>query len=170
MSKKVFLLAAMMALASCSTGDEAFVRYCPNVQIVPEFSRLTLMAGKEPEARVELVGYEGYCRTDPRGETQAVVAPIFEVSRLTKKSDKAVRFRYYTDNGGLKEKNMIGKEAHSASVEIADADTGKKIMHQGDYVEVRIPAGRPGYPIKMGLVLSNAEYRYNRLHGLNWEK
>lgn len=163
MSKKVFLLAAMMALASCSTGDEPFVRHCPNVQIVPEFSRLTLMAGKVPEARVELIGYEGYCRTGPRGETLAVVVPIFEVSRLVKKSDKVVRFRYYTDTGSGRE--VIGKKAYSASVPAVEI--GKKIMHQGDYAEVRIPAGRPGYPIKMGLVLSNAEYRYNRTH--NWQ-
>lgn len=39
-------------------------------------------------------------------------------------------------------------------------------MYQGDYVEMRIPDNEPGFVIKMGLVLSNAQYRYNRTHGL----
>ena len=74
MSKKMLLAAAVLALASCAAEKEApFFRYCPNVQLVPEFSRMTQMAGKQEEAKIELIGYEGYCRTDLRNQTKAVV-------------------------------------------------------------------------------------------------
>ena len=103
MSKKMLLAAAVLALASCAAEKEApFFRYCPNVQLVPEFSRMTQMAGKQEEAKIELIGYEGYCRTDLRNQTKAVVAPIFEVSRRTEASNEYVRFSYYTDTGDNK--------------------------------------------------------------------
>lgn len=164
MSKKILLAAAVFALASCATEEKSLVRYCPNVQIVPEFSRLTQMSGKAEESKIELIGYEGYCRVDLRGQTKAVIAPIFEVSRKTADSDEVVRFRYYTDTGENNKAALIGKEAYSVSVKVPNV--GEKIMYQGDYAEVRIPNGEPGYPIKMGLVLSNAQYRYNRINGL----
>ncbi len=163
MSKKFFLAAFVLLLSSCAGKQEVFVHYCPNVQIVPEFSRMTIMAGKEPEAKVELIGYEGYCRTDVRNQAKAVVAPIFEVSRLNETSDKKVRFSYYTDTGSNKIV-MLGKEKHSVVVDAPKI--GEKIMYQGDYVELRIPEDQPGYPIKLGLMLSNAQYRYNRIHGM----
>lgn len=164
MSKKLFLAAIALMLSSCAADrQEAFVHYCPNVQIVPEFSRMTIMAGKQPEAKVELIGYEGYCRTDIRNQAKAVVAPIFEVSRLTENSDKRVRFSYYTDTGSNKVV-MLGKERYSVIVDAPKV--GEKIMYQGDYIELRIPEDQPGYPIKLGLMLSNAQYRYNRTHGM----
>ena len=68
MSKKMLLAAAVLALASCAAEKEApFFRYCPNVQLVPEFSRMTQMAGKQEEAKIELIGYEGYCQSDQGG-------------------------------------------------------------------------------------------------------
>ena len=163
MSKKILIAAVMLALTSCATKQETFVHYCPNVQIVPEFSRLTNMAGKQEESKIELIGYEGYCRTDARNQTKAVIAPIFEISRLTEASDIRVRFSYYTDTGSNKIV-MLGKEKHSVEVNIPNV--GEKVMYQGDYIEIRIPNDQPGYPIKMGLMLSNAQYRYNRTHGL----
>lgn len=52
MSKKMLLAAAVLALASCAAEKEApFFRYCPNVQLVPEFSRMTQMAGKQEEGK-----------------------------------------------------------------------------------------------------------------------
>lgn len=164
MSKKMLLAAAVLALASCAAEKEApFFRYCPNVQLVPEFSRMTQMAGKQEEAKIELIGYEGYCRTDLRNQTKAVVAPIFEVSRRTEVSNEYVRFSYYTDTGDNKVA-LIGRENHPVSVKVPNV--GEKVMYQGDYVEMRIPDNEPGFVIKMGLVLSNAQYRYNRTHGL----
>ena len=163
MSKKLFLAAIVLALSSCATKQEAFVNYCPNVQITPEFSRMTIMAGKQPEAKVELIGYEGYCRTDARNQAKAVVAPIFEGSRLTENSDKKVRFSYYSDTGSNKVA-LLGKEKYSVVVDAPKV--GEKIMYQGDYIELRIPEDQPGYPIKLGLMLSNAQYRYNRTHGM----
>ena len=111
----------------------------------------------------ELIGYEGYCRTDLRNQTKAVVAPIFEVSRRTEASNEYVRFSYYTDTGDNKVA-LIGRENHPVSVKVPNV--GEKVMYQGDYVEMRIPDNEPGFVIKMGLVLSNAQYRYNRTHGL----
>ena len=53
MSKKMLLAAAVLALASCAAEKEApFFRYCPNVQLVPEFSRMTQMAGKHRTDRL----------------------------------------------------------------------------------------------------------------------
>ena len=83
MSKKMLLAAAVLALASCAAEKEApFFRYCPNVQLVPEFSRMTQMAGKQEEAKIELIGYEGYCRTDLRNQTKAVVPPYGGFKRI----------------------------------------------------------------------------------------
>ena len=124
---------------------------------------MTQMAGKQEEAKMELIGYEGYCRTDLRNQTKAVVAPIFEVSRRTEASNEYVRFSYYTDTGDNKVA-LIGRENHPVSVKVPNV--GEKVMYQGDYVEMRIPDNEPGFVIKMGLVLSNAQYRYNRTHGL----
>ena len=164
MSKKLFLAAIVLALSSCATNkQEAFVNYCPNVQIVPEFSRMTIMAGKQPEAKVELIGYEGYCRIDVRNQAKAMVSPIFEISRLTEASDEVVRFSYYTDTGSNK-LVTLGKQKHSITV--TAPKVGEKFMHQGGYVELKIPEDQPGYPIKLGLMLSNAQYRYNRTHGM----
>lgn len=163
MSKKFFLAAIVLVLSSCATKQETFVNYCPNVQIVPEFSRMTIMAGKQPEAKVELIGYEGYCRTDIRNQAKAVIAPIFEVSRLTENSDKKVRFSYYTDTPTTKVATL-GKERYSVAVDVPNV--GEKLMYQGEYIELQIPENRPGYPIKLGLMLSNAQYRYNRTHGM----
>ena len=59
---------------------------------------------------------------------------------------------------------LIGRENHPVSVKVPNV--GEKVMYQGDYVEMRIPDNEPGFVIKMGLVLSNAQYRYNRTHGL----
>lgn len=163
MSKKIFLVAALLVLASCAAEKKPFVHYYPNVQMVAEFTRLTQTAGRVPESKVELIGYEGYCRLDARNQTRAVIAPIFEVSRLTAASDETVRFSYYTDTGDNKAV-LIGKQAYPVSVKVPEV--GEKVMYQGDYIEVRIPDGQPGFPIKMGLVLSDYQYRYNRTHGL----
>ncbi len=164
MSKKMLLAAAVLVLASCAAQNEGpLVRYCPNVQLVPENGRMTQMSGKQEESKIELIGYEGYCRTDLRNQTKAMVAPIFEVSRRTETSNEYVRFSYYTDTGDNKVA-LLGKETHSVSVKVPNV--GEKVMYQGDYVEIRIPDDEPGFVIKMGLVLSNAQYRYNRTHGL----
>lgn len=160
----MLLAAALMVLASCAAEKERpFFRYCPNVRLVPEFSRMTQMAGKQQEAKIELVGYEGYCRTDIRNQTKAVVAPIFEVSRRTAASNEQVRFSYYTDTGDNKA-SLIGRQSHQVSVKVPAVN--EKIMYQGDYTEIRIPDNAPGFAINMGLVLSDAQYRYNRTHGL----
>ena len=72
------------------------------------------------------------------------MAPIFEVSRRTEASNEYVRFSYYTDTGDNKVA-LIGRENHPVSVKVPNV--GEKVMYQG-------------------LVLSNAQYRYNRTHGL----
>ena len=120
------------------------------------------MSGKQQEAKIELIGYEGYCHENKRGELEALIAPIFEIQRQNINSDNLIEFGYYTDTGT--QQDTIGKEAHFINVEVKEVK--KKIMHQGDYISVKIPNDRPGYPIKLGLVLSRDQYRYNRLNGL----
>ena len=163
MTKKVFLVAAAMLLASCAGKNEEYVHYCPNVHIVPENSRLTHMAGREVESKVELIGYEGYCRTDARGHSKAVVAPIFEVSRQNEISSEYVQFNYYTQTGDDRN-DKFSQKTYSVSIKVPEV--GKKLMHQGEYVEVIIPDYQPGYKIDMGLLLSQYQHRYNRTHGL----
>lgn len=163
MFKKVMLAVLCLFAASCAS-DEPVVRYCPNVRIVPEFSHLTEMSGRVPEYKIELIGYEGYCRTDIRNQTKAVISPIFEITRMTKISDDDINFAFYSDTSDNDKTKSLGKQSYPASVKIAKV--GEKVIYQGDYIEVRIPNDMPGFKIKLGLALNDNQYRYNKMHGL----
>jgi len=165
MIRKILCGLVVFLVAACTTGKNgSFVRYCPNVYLNPVYARMTEMAGKEIQFKAELIGYEGYCRTNSKtGETYAVISPIFEISREAEMVSPEVVFNYYTDTSGNQDKGL-GRERHEIVVHVSEA--GKKIIYQGEYIEVRIPHNMPGYRIDMGLLLSPSQMDYNRKHGL----
>lgn len=166
MMKKIICTLALLLAAGCNSGREvAFVRYCPHVYLNPAYSHVVVTAGKEIQYKAEVIGYEGYCRTNAKTkETYAVIAPIFEVSRVAAQSSPEVVFRYYTDTSGNPEKG-IGREVREVSVNVPNVN--EKIVYQGEYVEIRIPHNMPGFKIDLGMALSAAQLDYNRKHGLS---
>ena len=167
MCKKVLSLLALLILASCagrSGRDSEFAYYCPNVSIVPFYNRVTKMSDNGVIYKAELVGYEGYCGAFGRGgHTNAVIQPIFEITRLSPTYNGEISIRYYTDTSD-NEVASIGKQFYTMKTEISKM--GETILHKGEEVYVRIPDDMPGYKIKLGIALTRAEHDENLKKGL----
>lgn len=157
MSKKI-ILASMLLIASCSHRPE--ILYCPNVVITPTYSHVTSFYGNQPHFRAELVGYEGYCRYNPKNnQTTAKVSPIFEIARFSDVGGKKVSISYYA-NTSYNANPMMGKQPHSFSTRIENV--GEKILVTGDEISVVIPNGEPGYQINLEIALSRNQFMYNQ--------
>lgn len=161
MLKKIVSVSVIL-LASCSHRPD--ILYCPNVVITPEYSHVTAFYGNQPQFRAELIGYEGYCRYNPKnGQTTAKVSPIFEIARLTDAGGKKVNISYYA-NTSYNPAPLMGRQPHSFSARIENV--GEKTMVTGDEISVTIPNGEPGYQINLEMALSKNQYLYNQQQGL----
>lgn len=166
MYKKVLCLLSLLMLASCYSsqrGDSEFVYYCPNVSIVPFHNRVTKMSDNGVIYKAELIGYEGYCRSFRGNQTNAVIEPIFEITRLSPTYNGEVSIRYYADTTE-NEVPLMGKQFHTLTAEIPNL--GEKTLYKGKEIMVKIPNEKPGYKIKLGIALTKAEYTENLKLGL----
>ncbi|MBQ8785781.1 MAG: hypothetical protein IJZ59_07065 [Alphaproteobacteria bacterium] len=160
------LLVAGVLLVSACAQDKPFVRYCPNVVINPSYSRVTRFYDKDIQYKAEIIGYEGYCRYDEKTEqTNAVIAPIFEISRHSDVAGKNVVINYYANTSDNPNK-MMGRQPHSFKTAIDKKF--ERVMVTGDEIEVRIPNDTPGYQINLEMALTKAQYQYNQKQGLNY--
>ena len=160
---KKSLLSALLLVAACSQQDPGY-RYCPNVTINPEFSHITRFFGEEPQFRAEIVGYEGYCRYNAKIEqTNAVIAPVFEIARLSDIGGKNVEITYYANTSSNPDK-LMGRQPHSFHTTVETK--GEKILVTGDEITVRIPNNQPGYNIVLEMALSRQQHLYNKKQGL----
>ncbi len=163
--QKIFALLSLLMLASCSFGGSE-IRFCPNVQISPEYSHVTKLYGDTVQYTVEIVGYEGYCRYDEKkNATTAVIAPIFEIVRYSDIAGKNVDFPYYV-NTEYNATGLKGKQPHSYRTTVPEK--GKKLLFTAKEVVVQIPNDDAGYQINLEMALSPQEEMYNRLQGLDF--
>lgn len=159
---KKCIIAMSFLMAACSHRPE--VLYCPNVVITPEYSHVTSFYGDQAHFRAELVGYEGYCRHNPKtNQTVAMISPIFEVARLSDAGGKKVNLRYYA-NTSYNPEPLMGRQPHSYSP-LIDVKN-KKIIVTGDEISVPIPNEQPGYQINLEMALSRSQFMYNQQQGL----
>ena len=165
MLKKCLLL-TLFVLAACAPKKDAGYRYCPNVAITPEYSRMTRFFDKEVQFKAEIVGYEGYCRVNPKNnQTYAVIAPIFEIARFSDMGGKTVEIPYYADTSYNDDK-MMGRQPHSFRATVDKK--GEKVLVTGKEIQVLIPNDQPGYRIYLEMALSNQQYLYNQKQGLKY--
>ena len=142
------------------------IRYCPNVQVTPEFSNVTKMYADKVLYTVEIVGYEGYCRYNEKtGSTNAYVAPIFQIVRYSDIGGKKVEFSYYA-NTDYNYNRLMGRQPHSFKAEVPVIN--KKTVLTGKEVMVQIPNDEPGYQINLELALTKQQHQYNQIQGLNF--
>lgn len=159
---KKYILATFLLIASCSNRPE--ILYCPNVVITPEYSHVTRFYGDQPHYRAEIVGFEGYCRYNPKTNlTVAMVSPIFEIARLSDAGGKKVSINYYA-NTSYNPEQLMGRQPHSFSI-IVD-NKNEKIVVTGDEISVPIPNEQPGYQINLEIALSRSQFMYNQQQGL----
>ena len=103
---KRLILVTFLLVASCS--QKQGVLYCPNVIITPEYSHVTNFFGNQPHYRAELVGYEGYCRYNPKtNQTIAMISPIFEIARLSNVGGRKINISYYANTSYNQNKNSV---------------------------------------------------------------
>ena len=165
MLKKTLIAAVLMLTAACA-GNDKIIRYCPNVVITPAYSHVTRFYGQDIQYKVEIVGFEGYCRYNAKTEqTVAVIAPIFEVVRYSEIAGKNVEISYYA-NTSYNINKLMGRQPHSFRTEIEKR--GEKVLITGDEIEVRIPNDEPGYQINLEMALTKKQYIYNQKQGLNF--
>ena len=159
---KKCVLALSLLVMSCSHRPE--ILYCPHVVITPEYSHVTSFYGDQPHFRAELIGYEGYCRYNPKNDqTVAKISPIFEIARLSDAGGKKVNISYYA-NTSYNPNKLMGKQPHSFSTKIDSV--GQKIMVTADEINVTIPNNEPGYQINLEMALSRNQFMYNKQQGL----
>ena len=100
MFKKCFIIAMALSLSSCELlrawfGD-AEEETCPVVKI--DSQNLYIKDGDKGNSfRVSLRGFEGYCYTDARNVTRAVIVPVIRVQRLKDTGETDIHFTYYTE-------------------------------------------------------------------------
>jgi|GEM_PF-646243 len=165
--KKILFLLSIALLSACSSTHETDFS-CPNVSMAPFFNRVERFSENSREFKAEIVGFEGYCRYDERSrKATAYIAPIFEITRYrpgygSYQYVNEVRLRFFTDTS--ENKDGLGHATHAAALLVKEIN--KKTMVTGPSVEVGISYNNPDHKIKLGIVLSNAEYRENLKLGL----
>ncbi|MBR1649326.1 MAG: hypothetical protein IJ689_07010 [Alphaproteobacteria bacterium] len=163
MLKKI-VFASVLMIASCAHEDPGY-RYCPNVEILPQFSKLTRLYGDDVQYKVELAGYEGYCRYNPKtDQTVATIAPVFEIIRPSNLGSANVEIPYFADTSD-NDVPLMKRQPHTYSTRVEEI--GKKVLVTGKEIDVRIPNDTPGYKIDLGLSLSRRQFEYNRRQGLS---
>jgi len=163
--QKKYLFPLLFLLASCAPRDPGY-RYCPNVSINPEAGHMTRFFGDQAQFKAEIVGYEGYCRYDEKtDQTNAIIAPVFEITRLSDVGGKNVEISYYADTSYNSDK-LMGLQPHSFHTKVDNK--GEKVLITADEIKVRIPNEQPAYHIDLGMYLSRQQYQYNKKQGLSF--
>lgn len=163
---KKMIVVPLFLLAACSSGNRE-LRYCPNVQVTPDYNHVTKMYGNEVWYTVEIVGYEGYCRYDEKkGSTNAHISPVFEIVRYYDRGGKNIEFAYYV-NTEYNQNKLMGRQPHSFKASLAVPN--KKYVLTGKEITVQIPNGEPGYQINLELALTKRQYQYNQIQGLQFK-
>ena len=163
---KKCLLFTLFLLTACAAENDVGYRYCPNVSIVPEYSRATEFFGNGAHFKAEIAGYEGYCRYNQKNnQTYASITPIFEITRLSDTGGKSVEIAYYADTSDNDDK-LMGRQHHSFRTTVDKK--GEKVLVNGKEMMVLIPNDQPGYRINLGIDLTKKQYMYNRKQGLQY--
>lgn len=160
MIKKLLHLSLCMILGAC-VADFDPATLCPKVEIPRETAYLTQLVKYKDQFQIELTGYSGYCWFDARVKrNKATITPEFVVRRLQPSPDTVVDFSYYSKTlQGPPE--YLGERTYFASTEIGATELEKKFS--GRPIELKIPEiGKYDFIIRLGLVLSPEELKYNR--------
>ncbi len=158
--KKILLFTLHLSLFTCLTGCSALRDWlfgtkpaeeepiCPSVSIQKD--NLMVSSTFKDEIKVELKGYEGYCYYDDKTNSHmAVLAPIFEITRLKAGDETDIHFSYYTQT--LKgPPEFLGKKTYFAKTSIGLHENSR--AYKPEPVEVRIPDNREySLDINLGL-------------------
>lgn len=161
-NKSLLVMAALVLCASCAHKAEV-VNYCPNVSISPLHNKVINNRNSSLVYKVEVVGYEGYCKYNPKtNTTKAYIEPIFEVTNSAEYGFNVIGISYFvdtTENPGA----AMGKQLHSTDIKVPT--DGKKVLRNGDKIELRIPNDMPEYKVVLGMGGNEGEQKAGQRQG-----
>lgn len=153
--KRVLKYFFLVFLTACSSAPDN-ANECPLISISRETSRSFYQDNQADKFQINLIGFEGYCYTEPSNNRRyALITPIFKVRRLESSSITSLDVDFYVKTS-INAVDYLGFRKFSQTLNIPS--NTKEITITGRQTKTRISMPPyDGFDIKLGLSLTDAE-------------
>lgn len=153
---KLGIICLFLAFISACSLSSDNANKCPVISISKETSRAFYVDNNIDKFQINLVGYEGYCYTEPSNNRRyASITPIFKIRRLEASSITSIDIDFYIKTS-INAEDYLGFRKFNQTLNIPQ--NTKELVIKGRQTKTRI--SQPpysGFDISLGLSLSEAE-------------
>ena len=140
-------------LVSCSQGSRPDDG-CPEISIPRETARVYQNNGKFDEFQINLVGYEGYCYTEPSNNRRyALITPLFKVRRLEDSPTSSLDVDFYIKTS-VNEEDYLGTRKFSQTLSIPRSVKEQTVKGRPTVTRLSRPPYE-GFSVELGMALSD---------------
>lgn len=151
--KRIVILLLLLILAACaqtSQPDDG----CPEINIPRETARIYQNNGEIDQFQINLVGYEGYCYTEPSNNRRyAVLTPLFKVRRLEDSPTSSLDVDFYIKTS-INAEDYLGTRKFSQTLNIPQGVKEKTIKGRVTKTRLATPPYN-GFSLDLGIALSD---------------